>query len=92
MQKSLKVVIAIAAGVAGLIWLIFAIGFGFFGLLGFFANATEKGFRATLCGTAGCSNTDYFFSVAWLLGMIFLIYILPIIILILLVRKRRMTK
>ncbi|MDO7484880.1 hypothetical protein Q5O89_00900 [Peribacillus frigoritolerans] len=69
-----------------------AVGFGYFGLLSFYADASEKGFRDTLCGTSGCSNGEFFLSVTWLFGVIFLIYILPIVIIIYLVRTRRRKK
>jgi threonine/homoserine/homoserine lactone efflux protein len=70
-------------------WLFYAVGFGYFGLLSFYADASEKGFRATLCGTSGCSNAEFFFSVAWLLGIIFVIYILPFVIIYLVYRRRK---
>jgi threonine/homoserine/homoserine lactone efflux protein len=76
----------------GGVWLFFAIGFGYFGLLSFYADASEKGFRATLCGTSGCGTGEFFLNVTWLFGVIFLIYILPIVIIIYLVRRRRKKK
>lgn len=62
----------------GIIWLFFAIGFAYFGLSGFILNASEKGFRATMCGSVGCSDREYLLSVLWLAGMVLIIYILPI--------------
>ncbi|KKI92771.1 hypothetical protein WQ54_07790 [Bacillus sp. SA1-12] len=76
----------------GAFWLFFAVGFGYFGLLSFYINASEKGFRATLCGTSGCSNGEFFLSVTWLFGVIFVIYILPIFIIIYIVRRKRKKK
>ncbi|RBW69613.1 hypothetical protein [Bacillus taeanensis] len=84
-----KLIILIVLGTA---WLLYAVGFAYFGLLGFWFHAAEKGFRPTLCGTLGCSDLDFFFSVVWLLGMIFLIYVLPIGIIIYFVTKKRKAK
>jgi threonine/homoserine/homoserine lactone efflux protein len=89
LRKILKLTLVIALG---LVWLFFAVGFGYFGLFGFLANASEKGFRTTLCGSIGCSELDYFFSIAWVAGMICIVYILPIALIIYLVHKRRKGK
>lgn len=72
-----------------LIWLFFAIGFGYFGLSGFIIHATDKGFRATLCGSLGCSEREYLLSVLWLAGMVVIIYILPIFLFTYFIRKKK---
>lgn len=84
-KKPMKSVFFIIAGV---IWLIVAVGFGYFGLLGFLMTSSQKGFRETLCGTSGCTDFDFFFSVLWLLGMVSVIYLLPIALVIYFISKR----
>ncbi|SFA86006.1 MULTISPECIES: hypothetical protein [unclassified Bacillus (in: firmicutes)] len=72
-----------------LVWLFYAIGFALFGILGFVAEASEQGFRRTLCGIEDCSTAGFIYSVAWLCGMIIVIYVLPPILAILYFRKRK---
>jgi hypothetical protein len=86
MRKSAKMGIGI---VVGIVWLSFAIGFMYFGLIGFFSKATQNGFRNTLCGSAGCSDLNFILTVLWLAGMILITYIMPIAIIILLILRMR---
>ncbi|WP_442600094.1 hypothetical protein [Neobacillus sp. D3-1R] len=74
------------------LWLLVAIGFGFFGLLGFITNVAERGFRTTVCGSLGCTNVEYILSIAWIVGMVLLVYILPILVMIYLFLKRNNKK
>lgn len=74
--------------IAGVIWFIVAVGFGFFGLIGFLTTSLQQGFRETMCGSSGCTNFDFFFSFLWLIGMVSVIYLLPIAAVIYIIRKR----
>jgi hypothetical protein len=47
-KKTMKLVLLVIAGIIGIIWFIVAVGLGFFGLLGFLASSSQKGFRETL--------------------------------------------
>lgn len=87
-----KLPIVIATIFFGVIWSLYAVGYGVYGLLGFYLDASERGFRTTICGTSGCSNIEFILLVAWHIGVIFLIYIVPIIIIIYLVRTSRKKK
>jgi hypothetical protein len=87
-QKFLKPILIGFAIIIGVIWLIVAIGFAFFGMIGFIITASEKGFRQTLCGTQGCTDTEFLHSILWLSGVTFVIYIIPIIIIYFIFRKR----
>ena len=82
----------VAAIFFGVIWLFYAVGYGVYGLLGFYVDASKRGVITTICGTSGCSNIELILLVAWHIGVIFLIYIVPIIIIIYLVRTLRKKK
>ncbi|MGG0414375.1 hypothetical protein [Peribacillus simplex] len=34
-------------------------------LIGYFSSVSEKGLRATECGTQGCSDAVFFLNIAW---------------------------
>ena len=87
-----KLPMVVAAIFFGVIWLFYAVGYGVYGLLGFYVDASKRGVRTTICGTSGCSNLEFFLLVAWQIGVIILIYILPIVIIMYLVRSSRKKK
>ncbi|XEC96708.1 hypothetical protein AB6A23_09335 [Paenibacillus tarimensis] len=87
-KKPMKLVLLVIAGIIGIIWFIVAVGFGYFGLLGFLASSSQKGFRETLCGSSGCTDLNFFFSVLWLIGMVSVIYLLPMALVLYFIRKR----
>jgi hypothetical protein len=86
LKKSTKMAMGI---VVGLVWLFYAIGFMFFGVIGFVSKAVQHGYRNTLCGTMGCSDLEFTFSTLWLIGMVFVTYVVPIILIIFLIRRLR---
>lgn len=59
------------------LWGIYALIFGYFGLTGFGAEITKKGIREALCGSFGCSNAEYYGSLAWIIGIIVFTYFIP---------------
>ncbi|WP_227936455.1 hypothetical protein [Alkalihalobacillus deserti] len=49
-------------------------------LIGYFSAISERGLRATECGTQGCSNVELFLNVAWTLTFFIIIpLIIPLV-------------
>jgi hypothetical protein len=71
------------------LWGIYALTFGYFGLVGFGGEVSKEGLRKTLCGKMGCSNIEYYGSLTWLIGIVVLTYIIPLIIIIFWIRKSK---
>lgn len=66
--------------IVGLFWWIYALGFSYFGVAGFIAQAVDLGFREALCGTDGCTTFTFIGSITWLIGMVLIAYVPAILI------------
>ena len=86
LKKSTKMAMGI---VVGLVWLLYAIGFMYFGVIGFVSEVVQHGYRNTLCGTKGCSHLEFTFSTLWLVGMVFITYVVPIVLILFFIRRLR---
>jgi len=71
------------------LWGIYALIFGYFGLTGLGMEIAKKGIRETLCGSFGCSNAEYYGSLAWALGMIVFTFLVPLFLLIVWIKKTK---
>lgn len=90
MTKQINNIVVAIMGIS--IYLVYAGGFTYMGLYGFFLKVMDNGFRRTLCGTSGCSNGEFLLNMAWLAGVILFIYVLLPWTVIYVARKWKMNK
>jgi hypothetical protein len=77
----------IMVGIIALVVLFYYVGFGM-QTIGFFGSIRDNGLRQALCGTQGCTDIGYVLEVIVTLAVILAIFLVPIVLGVILLRRR----